>query len=257
MARWLPPGFHDGIDVDGVDSAVDIPYDIPNLRVEFNREEPPGVVTGFWRGVGPNNNVFAIESFVEELARKAGMDPIEFRLQNLGKTPRLGAALQLVRDRSGWGTPLAPRHGRGVSAQISFASFIATVVECAVDDAGEVTLQRVTIACDTGLAVNPDTVEAQLQGGLIFGLSAALFGEITLLNGRVQQSNFHDYPVLRMNEVPPIAVHLIPSAEAPGGIGEAATTASVPALRNAIYAATGVALRRMPVDRKLLSKSKS
>ena len=152
---------------------------------------------------------------------------------------------------------MPPRCGRGVAAQPSFGSFIATVVECEVDPAGEVKLRRVTTAVDTGLVVNPDTVVAQLQGGILFGLTAALYGEITLKNGRVQQSNFHDYRPLRINEVPPIDVHLINSGEAPGGIGETGTTAAVPALRNAIYAATGVALRRMPIDRTLLVKARA
>lgn len=252
MARFLPPAFRNGVDVDGVDSARDIPYDIPNLRVEFNREEPPGVMTGFWRGVGPNNNVFAIESFIDELARSAEQDPIAFRRAHLDKTPRLVAVLDTLREKSAWDTPLPPRCGRGVSAQIAFASFIASVVECEVSDDGDVKLRRMTTVVDTGTAVNPDTVVAQLQGGHIFGLSAALWGEVTLQNGRVQQSNFNDYRVLRIDEVPPIEVHLIRSAEPPGGIGETGTTAAVPALRNAIYAATGVALRRMPIDRKLL-----
>ena len=254
MARFLPAFFQKGVDPDGVDSAVNIPYDIPNLRIEFNQEEPPGVVTGFWRGVGPNNNVFAIEGFIDELARKAGKDPIAFRRAHLAKTPRLQAALDLVRDKSGWGAPLPPHCGRGVSAQTAFASFIACVVECEVDEAGEVKLRRVTTAVDTGVAVNPDTIVAQLQGGHIFGLTAALWGEITLANGRVRQSNFNDYRVLRINETPPIDVHVIKSQEAPGGIGETGTTAAVPALRNAIYAATGVPLRRMPIERKLISR---
>jgi isoquinoline 1-oxidoreductase beta subunit len=254
MARFLPAFFQKGVDPDGVDSAQDIPYDIANYRVEFNREEPPGVLTGFWRGVGPNNNVFAIESFIDELARRAGKDPIAFRRAHLEKTPRLRAALDLVRQKSGWDEPLPARCGRGVAAQSSFGSFIATVVECEVDEAGEIGLRRVTSAVDTGLPIHPDSVVAQLQGGLIFGLTAALYGQITLKNGRVQQSNFHDYPVLRINQVPPIEVHLIRNGEAPGGIGETGTTAAIPALRNAIYAATGVALRRMPIDRKLLGK---
>jgi isoquinoline 1-oxidoreductase subunit beta len=254
LARFLPPAFQKGVDPDGVDSAVDIPYDIPSYRIEFNREEPPGVNTGFWRGVGPNNNVFAIESFMDELARKAGKDPIDFRRAHLDQTPRLQAALDLVKQKSGWGTKLPAHCGRGVSVQPSFGSFIATVVECAVDDNGQIAFRRVTTAVDTGVAVNPDTVVAQLQGGIIFGLTAALFGEITLKNGRVEQSNFHDYLPLRINEVPPIDVHLIKSGEPPGGIGEAGTTTAVPALRNAIYAATGVALRRMPIDRASLAK---
>jgi isoquinoline 1-oxidoreductase beta subunit len=254
IARYIPTAFQKGVDFDGVDSAVNYPYDIPNYRVEFNREEPPGVNTAFWRGVGANNNVFAIESFMDELARQAGQDPIAFRRAHLGKTPRLMAALDLVKEKSGWGTPLPPRCGRGVSAQSSFGSFIATVIECEVDAAGEIKLRRVTTAVDTGIAVNPDTVSAQLQGGIIFALSAALYGEITFDKGRVQQSNFHDYRVLRMNEVPPIEVHLIRSGESPGGIGETGTTSGLPALRNAIYAATGVALRRMPIDRSLLAR---
>jgi isoquinoline 1-oxidoreductase beta subunit len=255
MARFLPAFFQKGVDPDGVDSAQNIPYDIPNLRVEFNQEEPPGVITGFWRGVGPNNTVFAIESFIDELAHKAGKDPIAFRRAHLDKTPRLQAALDLVREKSGWGTPLPPHCGRGVSAQTSFASFIACVVECEVGDAGDVKLRRVTTAVDTGVAVHPDTIMAQLQGGHIYSLSAALWEEVTLEKGRVQQSNFNDYRVLRIDETPPIEVHLIKSQESPGGIGETGSTAAVPALRNAIYAATGVPLRRMPIDRRLISRS--
>ena len=253
LARWLPPAFQNGIDIDAVDSAVDNPYDIPNFQVEYVRAEPPAVPTGFWRGVGPNNNVFATECFMDELARKAGADPIAFRIGMLDKTPRLKAALQLVAEKSGWGQPLPPRTGRGVCAQPSFGSFIATVVEAEVDEHGDVHLRRVTSAVDTGIAVNPDTIVAQLQGGLIFGLTAALFGEITIERGRVRQSNFNDYRMLRIDEVPKIEVHLIKSGEDPGGIGETGATAGPPALRNAIYAATGVALRRLPIDRKALA----
>jgi isoquinoline 1-oxidoreductase subunit beta len=211
------------------------------------------VPTGFWRGVGPNDNVFAIECFMDELARKAGKDPIAFRRDMLEKTPRLKAALDLVAEKSNWGEPLPARVGRGVSVQPSFASFIATVVEAEVDEHGEVHLRRVTSAVDTGIAVNPDTVAAQLQGGLIFGLTAALYGEITIDKGRIQQSNFNDYRMLRIDQTPPIDVHVIKSGEAPGGIGETGVAAGPPALRNAIYAATGVALRRLPIDRSLIA----
>ncbi|SDH67810.1 MULTISPECIES: xanthine dehydrogenase family protein molybdopterin-binding subunit [Bradyrhizobium] len=253
IARWLPPAFQKGIDIDAVDSAVDAPYDIPNFHVEYVRAEPPAVPTGFWRGVGPNNNVFAIESFMDELARKVGKDPIDFRRGMLGKNPRLLAALNLVAEKSGWGQPLPARIGRGVSVQPSFGSFIATVVEAEVDEQGEVLLHRITSAVDTGIAVNPDTIMAQLEGGLIFGLTAALYGEITIDKGRVQQSNFHDYRMLRIDQVPKVEVHVIKSGEAPGGIGETGVTAGPPALRNAIYAATGVALRRLPIDRSLIA----
>jgi isoquinoline 1-oxidoreductase subunit beta len=256
MARWFPAAFQNGIDIDAVDSAIDMPYDIPNLHVEYVRAEPPAVVTGFWRGVGPNNNVFAIECFIDELARKTGKDPITFRRDMLGSNPRLKAALDLVAEKSGWGKSLPARVGQGVSVQPAFASFIATVVEAEVDDDGEVYLRRVTSAVDTGIAVNPDTIVAQLQGGLIFGLTAALYGEITIEKGRVQQSNFNDYRMLRIDEVPKIDVHVIKSFENPGGIGETGATAGPPALRNALYAATGIALRRLPIDRAALAVGK-
>jgi isoquinoline 1-oxidoreductase beta subunit len=257
MARWFPAAFKNGVDIDAVDSAVDMPYDIPNKHIEYVRAEPPALRTGFWRGVGPNNNVFAIESFMDELARKANMDPVAFRLGMLDGTPRLKVALKLVAEKAGWGSPLPARVGRGVSVQPSFGSFIATIVEAEVDEVGAVNLRRVTCAVDTGIAVNPDTIMAQLQGGLIFGLTAALWGEVTIKNGRVQQSNFNNYRMLRIDEAPPIDVHMIKSAEHPGGIGETGVTAGPPALRNAIYAATGVPLRRLPIDRAAIAAKKA
>jgi isoquinoline 1-oxidoreductase beta subunit len=256
IARWLPPAFQKGIDIDAVDGAVDIPYDIPHLHVEYVRAEPPAVPTGFWRGVGPNNNVFAIECFMDELARKAGKDPVVFRRDMLGKNPRQLAALNLAAEKSNWGQPLPARVGRGICVQPSFGSFIATVVEAEIDEQGEVQLRRVTSAVDTGIAVNPDTIMAQIEGGLIFGLTAALYGEITIDKGRVQQSNFHDYRMLRIDQAPKIDIHLIKSGEVPGGIGETGVTAGPPALRNAILAATGVALRRLPIDRALIAAGK-
>ena len=256
MARWFPPGFQKGVDIDGVDSAVDVPYEFPNLEVSFLQVEPAGLNTGFWRGVGPNNNVFAIESFIDEVARKVGQDPIAFRKSMLEKGPRFKAVLDLVAEKSGWGQPLGKRMGSGVCLQPSFASFIATVIEVEVDQQGEVLLRRITSAVDTGVAINPDTIVAQLQGGLIFGLTAALYGEVTLEGGRVQQSNFHDYRMLRIDQVPAIDVHVVTSGEAPGGIGETGSTAGPPALRNAIYAATGIPLRRLPIDREVLAGRK-
>jgi isoquinoline 1-oxidoreductase beta subunit len=256
LARWLPPAFQKGIDIDAIDAGADMPYDIPNFHVEYVRAEPPAVPTGFWRGVGPNNNVFAVECFMDELARKAGKDPVEFRRSMLGKKPRLLASLNLAAEKSNWGQPLPARVGRGVCVQPSFETFIATVVEAEVDEHGEVQLRRVTSVVDTGIAVNPDTIKAQLEGGLIFGLTAALYGEITIDKGRVQQSNFHDYRMLRIDETPKIEVHVVKSGEPPGGIGETGVNAGPPALRNAIYAATGVALRRLPIDRALISAGK-
>jgi isoquinoline 1-oxidoreductase beta subunit len=207
--------------------------------------------------VGPNNNVFAIESFMDELAKQAGRDPVEFRRAMLGQTPRLQAALDLVARKAEWGRQLPPRTGRGVAVQPSFGSYIATVAEVEVDHNGEVSVRRIVTAVDTGIVVNPDTVVAQLQGGLIFGLTAAFYGEITIDRGRIQQSNFHDYRMLRIDEVPAIEVYIIKSGEAPGGIGETGVTASLPAVRNAIFAATGIPLRRMPIDTDVLAGRKN
>lgn len=255
IARWLPPAFQHGIDIDAIDSAADMPYDIPDLRVEYVRVEPPGVPTGFWRGVGPNNNVFAIESFVDELARSASVDPVEFRRRMLDKQPRLKAALELAASKSGWGQALPARSGRGAAIQVSFGSYIATVAEVEVERSGAVHVRRIVSAVDTGIVVNPDTVVAQLQGGLIFGTTAALYSEVTVERGRPQQSNFNNYRMLRIDETPQIEVYLIDSDEPPGGIGETGTTAAVPAIANAIYAATGIRLRRMPIDRRALASS--
>jgi isoquinoline 1-oxidoreductase beta subunit len=260
IARWLTPAFQKGVDIDAVDAAIDLPYDFTDMRIEYVRNEPPGVPTGFWRGVGPNNNVFAIEGFMDELAKKAGQDPVAFRRSMLDKNPRMTAALDLVASKAGWGRPLPARNGgrtgRGIGVQAAFGSYIATVAEVEVDKAGEVRVHRIVSAVDTGIAVNPDSVIAQLQGGLIFGITAALYGEITIEKGRVQQSNFHNYRMLRMDQAPLIEVHLIPSSESPGGIGETGTTAGPPAVRNAIFAATGIPLRRLPIDRDVLAGKK-
>ena len=258
LARWLPPAFQKGIDIDAVDAGVDMPYDIPNFHVEYVRAEPPAVPTGFWRGVGPNNNVFAVECFMDELARKAGKDPVEFRRSMLGKKPRLLAALNLAAEKANWGRDAAgARRARRLPA--------AVVRELHRHRGGSrgrragrssVAPRHVSVV-DTGIAVNPDTVMAQLEGGLIFGLTAALYGEVTIDKGRVQQSNFHDYRMLRIDQTPKIEVHVVKSGEPPGGIGETGVNAGPPALRNAIYAATGVALRRLPIDRALIAGKKS
>jgi isoquinoline 1-oxidoreductase beta subunit len=194
---------------------------------------------------------------MDELAVRHSQDPIAFRRAHLQKAPRFRAALDLAAQKSGWGTSLPARTGRGVCLSGAFGSFIATVVELQVDDAGEVHLRRIVAAVDTGIIVNPDTVVAQLQGGIVFGLTAALYGRIDIDRGRIQQSNFNDYRMLRINQVPDIEVHLIESGEAPGGIGEAGTTVAPPAFANAIFAATGVRFRHLPIDRALLTRKKT
>ena len=257
MARWLPPAFKDGVDIDAVDGAIDVPYDTPNLHVEYVRAEPPGVATCFWRSVGPGHNIFVVESFVDELAHAAGQDGVAFRRAHLAKEPRLLACLDLAAEKAGWGGALPARVGRGVACQSVFGSYVAAILEAEVDANGEIAIRRVTAAVDCGEVVNPDSVEAQIQGGLIFGLTAALYNEITLAKGRVQQSNFNNYRMMRINEAPAIDVHLIRNGEAPGGIGEPGTSIAAPALANALFAATGVRFRSLPVDRKLLAVRKA
>jgi len=245
-----------GLDKGSVDGATELVYDIPNQRVEYVHVEPRAVNVGYWRGVGPNNCVFAIESLVDELAHAAGKDPVAFRLAMMGKSPRAAGVLRLAAAKAGWGSPLGHRVGRGVCVQNVFGSYVAAVCEVEVDDHGDVRVRRYVAAVDCGLVVNPDTVVAQIQGGLIFGLTAALHGDITVRNGRVQQGNFNDYRMLRIHEAPAIDVHLVRSDAPPGGIGEPGVSASTPSLVNAIAAATGIRLRRLPIDRDILAGRK-
>jgi len=246
-----------GIDDDALDGAMETPYDVADRRIEYAHAEPLALRVGWWRGVSPNNNVFAIESMMDELAKRAGKDPIAFRLAHLKKSPRLKAALEQVAQKSDWGKALPARHGRGVCAQFAFGTYMATVAEVEVAGDGTVRVHRMTSVVDAGRVVNPDTLAAQVQGGLIFGMTAALYGKITVANGRVQQNNFNDYRMMRINETPEIDVHIIKSSEAPGGIGEPGCTAGPPSLVNAIAAATDIRLRELPVDRDILAGRRS
>ena len=257
LARWAPPAFEDGLDGDAVDGAIDFPYETPNLHVAYVHAEPPGVPTCFWRSVGPGHNIFVVESFVDELAHTAKQDAVVFRRTHLAKEPRLLACLDLAAEKAGWGSALPARVGRGVACQSVFGSYVAAIVEAEVDANGEIAIRRVTAAVDCGTIVNPDSVEAQIQGGLIFGLTAALYNEITIAKGRVQQSNFNNYRMMRINEAPAIDVHLIRNGEAPGGIGEPGTSIAAPALANALFAATGVRFRSLPIDRRQLASGKA
>jgi isoquinoline 1-oxidoreductase beta subunit len=238
-----------GLDVDAVDGAAEPPYTLDNIRVDYVREEPPGIPTAFWRGVGPTHNIFVVESFIDELAVAAKQDPFEYRRALLDKSPRAKAVLELAAERAGWGRPLPLGSGRGISLLHAFGeTYIAAVAEVSVSKEGDVRVQRVVCAVDCGIMVNPDTVKAQMESGIIFGITAALFGEITIKDGRVEQGNFDDYRMLRIDEAPLIDIHLVRSTEAPGGIGEPGTSAVIPAVTNAIFAATGKRIRKLPVD---------
>jgi isoquinoline 1-oxidoreductase beta subunit len=247
IARWLPPGFNNGLDPDTTEGAIDLVYALPNVHVEYVRVEPPGIPTAFWRSVGPSHNVFVTESFIDELAVAAKQDPVAYRRALLDKSPRAKAVLELAAEKAGWGRPLPERVGRGVSVQFVFATYLAQVAEVEVAKDGAVRVRRVVCAVDCGTVVNPDTVRAQIQSAVIFGITAALHGEITLKGGRVEQSNFHDYQMLRMSETPAIEVYIVNSTEPPGGMGEAGTSAITPAVTNAIHAATGMRVRKLPV----------
>jgi isoquinoline 1-oxidoreductase beta subunit len=254
IARWLPAGFRGGLDPDSTEGAIDLVYGLPNFHVEYVRVEPRGIPTAFWRSVGPSHNVFVTESFIDELAAAAKQDAVAYRRALLGKSPRARAVLDLAAQKAGWGQALPKRSGRGVALQFVFGSYLAQIAEVEVGKEGAVRVRRVVCAVDCGTVVNPDTVEAQIQSGFIFGATAALYGEITLKGGRVEQTNFDTYRMLRIDEAPAIEVHIVNSLEPPGGLGEAGTSVSVPAIANAIFAATGKRLRKMPVDTAALKE---
>jgi len=252
-ARFFPALIKNGVDADAVESSANAAYGVGDIRVDWISQEPPGIPTAFWRGVGVTRGTFVVESFVDELAASAKQDPLAYRLALLGQSPRAKRVLQLAAERAGWGRALPAGQGRGIALCTGFGSFIAQVVDAAIDQDGTVKPLRVVCVVDCGLMVNPDTVRAQMDSGIVFGLSAALYGEITIKDGRVEQSNFGDYRVLRINETPKIEVHLVQSQEAPGGIGEPGTSCVMPALTNAIHAATGKRIRTLPVGGQLAS----
>jgi isoquinoline 1-oxidoreductase beta subunit len=252
IARWAPPLFTNGLDPDTTEGAINLLYALPNMHVEYQRVEPPGIPTAFWRSVGPSHNVFVTEGFVDELAAAAKQDAVAYRRALLHKSPRAKAVLELAAEKARWGKPLPDRVGRGIAIQFVFATYMAQVAEVEVSSEGAVRVRRVVCAVDCGTVVNPDTVRAQIQGAIIFGITAALYGEITLKDGRVEQANFDTYQIVRMNEAPVIDVYIVQSPEAPGGMGEAGTSLIVPAVTNAIFAATGKRLRKLAIDKAQL-----
>ena len=258
LARFAPAAMgKDGMDSDAVECVAEIPYDIPKGKVEWIRHDmPAGLVTGWWRGVGPTHNLFVFESFIDELAHHAGKDPLDYRRALLQKSPRALGVLNLAAEKISWGgQPLPARVGRGIAVAEPFGSHVCAIVEVEVTPQGEVRLRRAVVGVDVGVAVNTSSIEAQVQGGIIFGLSAAMYSGLTIKDGAIEQGNFNDYRVLRINESPVVEVHRVVNAEPPGGLGEVGTAIAAPALANAIFAATGVRLYKLPVDRDLLVQS--
>lgn len=232
-------------DETAIEGAVSVPYEIPNIQVRHTHADI-GVHVSFWRSVGHSQNAFYVESFIDELAHETATDPFLFRQSLLQNDPRQREVLELVAEQSGWSKPLPKGRFRGIAVHKSFSSFAAQVVELSVHN-GDIKVHRVVCAINCGIVVNPDIVKAQMEGGIIFALTAALYGEISLKNGRVEQSNFHDYALLRMNETPTIEVHIVDSNESPTGVGEPGVPPLAPAVANAVFAATGKRLRSLPL----------
>ena len=245
---------HNGVDELAVEGINDSVYAIPNFRVEWHHV-PGEVPTLWWRSVGHSSNAFVVESFIDELASAAGRDPYEFRRELLAKHPRHLGVLELAAKEAGWGKPLPEGRSRGMAVHASFESFVAQVAEVSVSNSGDIKVHRVVCAIDCGPVVNPDTVRAQMEGAIVFGLTAALYGEITFENGRVQQSNFHDYPMLRIDEMPMVETHIVKSEDSMGGVGEPAVPPIAPAVANAIFAATGKRVRRLPINTSELARA--
>jgi isoquinoline 1-oxidoreductase subunit beta len=248
MARVFPNLVKNGIDGEAVEGGVGMPYTVPNVHVDYLMPDT-GIPVGFWRSVNNSFNAFVVESFVDELAHAAKRDPYEYRRDLLSKAPRHLGVLNLAAQQAGWGAPLAAGRSRGIAVWKSFETHVAQVAEISIDSDGTVRVHRVVCAVDCGPVVNPDIVEAQMQSAIVYGLTAALWGEITIDRGRVTQSNFNNYRVLRLAEMPRVEVHIVPSSESQGGVGEPGTPPIAPAVCNAIYAATGKRLRKLPIGK--------
>lgn len=250
LARFAPEAVpENGLDGDAVEVAMHPIYAMPNLRVNYVPVPPRALHQSWWRGVGPLRSTYMLESFIDEVARSVEQDPVDYRMALLGSHRRAQGVLRLAAEKAGWGEPLEAGHGRGVAVQEVFGSFLATVVELQVSEDKGVRLKRLVVAIDCGQVMNPVSVKSQIEGGTLFGLSAALFNEITVREGRVEQTNFHDYRQLRISDAPPVETYIVESREAPGGVGEAGTAMIAPALVNALAAANGTRIRRLPLAR--------
>lgn len=250
LARFAPEAVpENGLDGDAVEVAMHPIYAMPNLRVNYVPVPPRALHQSWWRGVGPLRSTYMLESFIDEVARSVERDPVDYRMALLGNHPRAQGVLRLAAEKAGWGEPLEAGHGRGVAVQEVFGSFLATVVELQVSEDKGIRLKRLVVAIDCGQVMNPVSVKSQIEGGTLFGLSAALFNEITVREGRVEQTNFHDYRQLRISDAPPVETYIVESREAPGGVGEAGTAMIAPALVNALAAANGTRIRRLPLAR--------
>lgn len=234
-----------GLDSTSVEGAADIPYGIPNIHCDWVQADV-GVPVGFWRSVGHSQNAFISECFIDELAGAAGRDPYEFRRALLAEAPRHRGVLELAATKAGWGTPLPAGRARGIAVAESFGSYVAEVAEVSLED-GKVRVHRVVCAIDCGVHVNPDIITAQMESCIVFGLTAALYGRISIENGSVQQGNFDDYQMLRLSEMPEVEVHILQSTEPPGGVGEPGTPPIAPAVVNALAALTGRRIRKLPI----------
>jgi isoquinoline 1-oxidoreductase subunit beta len=241
-----PAVVKNGVEETAVEGAADLPYDIPNLLVEWHQASD-GVPVFILRSVGHSHTAFVVETFVDELAHAAGKDPFEFRRGLLGKHPRHKRVLEFVAEKAGWGKAMSNGRGRGLAVHESFGSYVAQVAEVSISKDRGLRVHRVVCAVDCGPVVNPDIVRAQMEGGIVFGLTAALYGEITFEKGRVRQGNFHDYPMLRMHEMPQIEVHIVPSEDKMGGAGEVGVPPVAPAVANAVFALTSKRIRRLPI----------
>ena len=247
FARVFPQMMQKGIDPAAVEGITDLPYQVPNLRVEYVRLDLP-IPVGFWRSVGSTHNAFTVECFMDELARAAGKDPLDFRLEHMAKTSELRRVLEMAADKAGWGKPLKAGQARGIACHSCFGSHVAQVAEVSVDkEKGRLRVHRVVCAIDCGPVINPDTVRAQMEGGIIMGLSAALKEQVIFENGGVKSANFADYPLLRFSETPEIEVHLVQGMKKPEGSGNRACRPSPRPWPMRLFAAAGIRLRSLPL----------